>query len=97
MNSQEWNRIPFASQMGNIGSEINRAIQWHEFGDKDKKENALWRALELIDLTIAQRKSGELLRLREVICDLFLGKNNYNISTASLREYFVQFALIANK
>lgn len=97
MTPERWRKIPFALQMGNIGSEINRVIHWHEIGDKEKKENALWRALELIDLTINQKKSGEILRLREVICDVFLDKNSYNISINSLKNYFLQFALLANK
>jgi hypothetical protein len=97
MNLEKWEKISFAGQMGNIGSEIDRVIYWHELGEKDKKENALWRALELIDLTVGLRKSRELLRLREVVCDIFLNKNNYKVSTQFLKNYFLQFALLANK
>jgi len=66
-------------------------------GDKEKEEEALWRALELIDLTVIRRKSVEILRLREVVCDLFFGKNIYKVPVNSLKEYFLQFALLANK
>ena len=97
MNLDKWNKLSFASQMGNIGSEINRVIYWQELKDKEKKEDALWRALELIDLTVIRRKSVEILRLREVVCDLFFGKNIYKVSINSLKEYFLQFALLANK
>jgi hypothetical protein len=97
MNSEKWGKLSLATQMGNIGSEINRVIHWNELGDKEEMKNSLWRALELIDLTIIQRKRGEISRLREVICDIFLDKNNYKVSTKNLKEYFLNFALLANK
>jgi hypothetical protein len=97
MNKEKWEKLSFAAQMGNIGSEINRVIHWQELRDKGKKEDALWRALELIDLTAEQRKSSEILRLREVVCDLFLEKNIYKVSVKSLKDYFLQFALLMNK
>jgi len=97
MNPDKWNKLSFASQMGNIGSEISRVIYWQESGDKKNKEDALWRALELIDLTARQRKSVELFRLREAVCDLFFGKNIYKTTVNSLKEYFLQFSLLANK
>lgn len=97
MNAEKWGKLSFAVQMGNIGSEINRVIHWAEVGDEEEKKNSLWRVLELLDLTIVQRKSRELFRLREVICDLFLDKNKYKVSTKTLKEYFLNFALLANK
>ncbi len=93
MDKEKWQKLSFAEQMGNIGAEVNRAIHWHETGDKENKENALWRALELIDLTILEKPNKELFRLREVLCDLFLNNNSYNISTDYIKDYFIQFAL----
>jgi len=95
MNVDKWEKLSFPVQMGNIGSEINRVIYWKD--NEQEKENALWRALELIDLTLNKRKSRELFRLREVICDLFLGNNIYKVSTDNLKEYFLQFALLSQK
>lgn len=97
MNLEKWEKLSLAAQMGNIGSEINRVIYWNELGDKEEMKNSLWRVLELIDLTIVQRKRGEISRLREVICDIFLDKNNYKVSTKNLKEYFLNFALLAKK
>ncbi|OGZ26730.1 MAG: hypothetical protein A2365_02425 [Candidatus Nealsonbacteria bacterium RIFOXYB1_FULL_40_15] len=91
---EKWEKMPLSVQMGNIGSEINRVIHWEKLGKKEEKENALWRALELLDLTINQTKSWELLRLREMICDKFLGENSYNISSDFFKNYFLQFYLI---
>jgi hypothetical protein len=97
MNIEKWEKIPFELQMGNIGSEINRVILWDESGDRKGKENALWRALELLDLTISQRRSWELLRLKEIVCDKFLGENSYKVSSKFLKNYFLDFALLSSK
>ena len=97
MNRERWHELSFHQQMGNIGSEIGRVIHWHEKKDEKSKEDALWRALELIDLTILGRPNKELFRLREVVCDLFLDKNNYNVTLEWLKNYFMDFAILAQK
>ena len=101
MDSQKWQKLSLAQQMGNIGAEVNRIIHWQEKESPENKEKALFRALELIDLTIAdkrwQKDLLELCRLREVLCDLSFGQNNYNTSPQSLQNYFLPFALLANK
>jgi hypothetical protein len=48
-----WQKLRLAEQMGNIGSEVARVIHWQEAGDDIEKEKALQRALELLDLTLA--------------------------------------------
>jgi len=97
MNAEKWRKLSFAIQMGNIGSEFNRAVYWSQRKNEEEKKTSLWRILELLDLTIMQRKSVELLRLREIICDLFLENREYNVSEKKLKNYFIQFALLANK
>ena len=97
-NLEKWHKMSLAEQMGNIGSEVGRAMTWHKKGDNEKKEQSLERALGLIDLTIQdkrlQNRCFELYRLKEVLKDVFLGKNNYRVSLDSLEEYFLSFALI---
>lgn len=99
--SGRWQELSLAEQMGNIGAEVSRVIHWHEKGDQESKEKALWRALELLDLTISDKRwQGRLLelcRLREIICDLFIGNNTYKTSPKSLQNYFLFFALAARK
>lgn len=97
INSERWIRMSFSEQMGNIGSEVFRTISWQEKKNKENKENSLWRVLEMLDLTISIKKNRELLRLREVLCDLFLGKNIYRVSLNFLKNYFIQFASAANR
>ena len=96
-NSEKWHKMSLAEQMGNIGAEVSRVITWYEKGDKEKKEQALRRALELIDLTIQDKRLKnrcfELYRLKEILCDVFSGKNNYRVSLDNLKRYFLSFAL----
>jgi hypothetical protein len=77
-----WAEMPLALQMLNIGSEISRANRWKSKGNQNQVERAVFRGLELIDLTIdAQRGKHslkEFTRMREAVCDYYLGENIYN-------------------
>lgn len=93
--------MPFCEQVGNIGSEVWRALYWKEKDDKSNFEKSAERALELLDLTICVRKKEkylkELCRLREVLCDYFFNLGNFQVSEKAIKEYFLPFALMANK
>ena len=95
MIKEKWMKMSLAQQMGNIGSEFSRMTSLKRKGDLKNAQNSFDRVLELLDLTISQRKNRELFRLREVICDLFLGSNIYKVSTKYLKDYFLFFALLA--
>lgn len=87
-----WAEMSLSNQMLNIGSEISRANKWRAKGKKEQVEKAVFRALELIDLTTeAQRGKHslkEFVRLREVVCDYYLGENEWNTDGESLQRYF---------
>lgn len=72
-----------------------------EKGDKKNQGKSLERAIDLIDLSIQLQKESprlfELLRLREVICDIFIGGKNYNVYPRNLEGYFLPFALAARR
>lgn len=96
-----WRDLSIFEQLGNVGSEIHRALQWQ---DKDEKlyQNAVYRALELLDLTIQDPRwlkipgrLKELTRAREVIVDAFYGGKEYGSTFSDLDRYFLQFALVA--
>jgi hypothetical protein len=61
--------------------------------------SALERALELIDLTVADARwrgrTKEILRARELVCDYLVGDNEYGSSSESLDAYFLPFATAA--
>ena len=48
-----WQTFSLSEQLGNIGSEIERAIKWGGRGDIEHRAKALERSIELLDLTIA--------------------------------------------
>ena len=92
-----WAQFSLAEQLGNIGSEISRAL--HSRGDNDKFDRAVVRALELFDLTIRdarwKKQLKEITRAREVFCDLVFGENQYDTSLEDLDRYFYYFAYLA--
>ena len=61
-----WWALSLAEQLGNIGSEISRAERWKS-RNPDLARGALYRALELLDLTLADpRLRHSRPRLREI-------------------------------
>jgi hypothetical protein len=87
-----WSRLPFAEQMANVGSEIERTISWKAKGRPDFSGRAFDRALELLDLTIADIKNRnrlkELLRVREALADCFVFDNVFQSTPESWQRYF---------
>jgi hypothetical protein len=95
-----WFTLSLATQLGNVGSEYERALSWKERGDKARFEHAFARLLELIDLTIADprwknHRLKELTRLREVICDELFNETPEFVHESDLREYFLYFGILA--
>ena len=94
-----WNLLSFAEQMSNIGSEIERTISWKKKGRPEISGRAFERALELLDLTIADAKNltrlRELLRVREAISDHFYFDNFYQSTPESWQRYFGSFLIAA--
>lgn len=91
-----WRNLDLIEQLANIGSEISRARKAQEAGEARYLTGALERALELFDLTMDDPKNrGRLLevcRAREVVCDFFMGDNEYRSTAESLTRYFDVFA-----
>lgn len=93
-----WFGLTVCEQMGNIGSEVGRAIRWRD-RDPEIARRALDRALELFDLTLddpRHRASGarlrEIARAREVFLDFLIGPNQYGSTAENLQRYFDIFA-----
>ncbi|GAB4218836.1 MAG: hypothetical protein Fur009_1950 [Candidatus Microgenomates bacterium] len=96
-----WHKFSIFEQMANIGAEVGRAIKWKKQGKKDIFLNAFYRALELIDLTVADKKNKdrlkEILRLRETLADFLVGENIYNQTEEQIEKYFYYYNLAARK
>jgi len=100
LEAGRWARLSLVEQLGNAGSDVGRAIRARSGGHPERFEPALDRALELLDLTLADpRWAGprrrEIARSCEVVCDYLVGDNEYGSTAASLEGYFMTFALAA--
>ncbi|MDO5451599.1 MAG: hypothetical protein Q4F56_00735 [Candidatus Saccharibacteria bacterium] len=94
---QDWKKRPITYQMGNIGSEVSRALKWTEKGNKQRADKAIDRALELFDFTIEANASNhprltEILKAREEFCDYFFNHNSYHTDPAKMQKYYDGFA-----
>lgn len=111
IGSTAWEGSSIVNQLANIGSEIYRATNWAAKGKPEFSVRAFERSLELIDISIEsicrmpQRTEGqgsrkaalrEMTRLREVVCDYFVGDNEYGTDPESLNKYFYHFAIANN-
>ena len=94
-----WFRLSLVEQLANVGSEIERTTRWREKGNAEYGRRAFERALELLDLSIADEKNRsrlkELTRLRETLADYFWFDNRYGSSDESWRRYFHAFTYAA--
>lgn len=97
-----WHTLSLDQQMGNIGSEVGRTIIAARAGDNKRRDGAFARALELFDFTLTDPRwrfprKKEIARAREVFCDLIVGGNTYHTDPESLDQYFLQFAIAAQR
>lgn len=97
-----WERFTLSEQLANVGSEVERAIRSHQAGSPGRFDNALARALALIDLTVADERwrgprRREILRAREEFCRLFFDPDVPPDSAAGLTKYFLAFSVHARR
>jgi hypothetical protein len=95
--SVNWANFSLEEQLGNIGSEVSRAIRAR--GDKEYYWGAISRGLELFYLTIKDpRWKGrlkEIVRAKELFCAAALDNHEFKTSLEDLDKYFTYFALVA--
>ncbi|PIT93550.1 hypothetical protein COU00_03760, partial [Candidatus Falkowbacteria bacterium CG10_big_fil_rev_8_21_14_0_10_43_11] len=74
---------------------------WDKKNILEHKNQALIRALELIDLTLDSihkpSQLKEIARLREAVAGLFVGGAEICVSFADLEKFYLPFAIIARK
>jgi len=92
--------LSFMEQMANTGGEVERTMLWRQ-KNRDYSAKALERALELLDLTIADprncKRLRELCRVRELVVDYSFGDNQYGSSDRLWRGCFLPFAYAARR
>lgn len=90
-----WQTLSLVEQLAHVGSEVERALSWRAKGDRATSQAAFFRALELLDLTLAdprwRGRRKELARVREVLVDFFDGSNEYRTEPGQLSAYFFAF------
>jgi hypothetical protein len=95
-----WFTFSIAEQLANVGSEYERALRAKEQNDPERFKHALARMLELMDLTIADsrwrnHRLKELCRVRGIACEQLCSENPEPWARKDLRDYFLQFGLLA--
>ena len=99
MTRNQWAKLSLVDQMAHIGSEVVRAINWRQKSNSQYSQLAFYRALELIDLSLACRKTfpalKEIARVREMLVDYFAGSNQYQSTDKAWQMYFYAFTYAA--
>jgi hypothetical protein len=94
-----WRTFSLMEQLGNVGSEIDRTINYKKRNQAQMSQEAFERGLELLDLTIQDPKNitrlKELCRVREVLVDYFMYDNIYGSTDELMHNYFFAFAYAA--
>jgi len=96
---ERWSKLSLVEQMANIGCDVDRAIRWKSKGDLESSNKAFERALELLYLTISDKKNRkqlrELCRVKYAVADYFAGENSFGFTDESLHKYFFNFNYMA--
>jgi len=100
MAAGRWYAFNLDEQLGNIGSEVSRALSWREKNNEDLAWTAFAKSLELLNLTIDAPalnvgRRWEIGRVKEAFSDYFAGDNQYHSTAQDWRNYFDYFALRA--
>ena len=101
LDQARWTKLSLAEQIGNIGSEFSRARSAEQRNDFEKRQAALERALDLIDLSLVgnfePKRRKELARLRALSANCYVNGDEYETDLQELEEYTYPFALLARK
>ena len=95
-----WAKLSLVEQLGNVGSEVGRMLRARG-RDERRMTAAFERALELLDLTLADSRwrgrLKEIARARELLCDAVAGGGDYGTTLEALDRYFLVFAVAARR
>ena len=101
ISREQWAKMTINGQMGNIGSEVGRAIIAHRNGNKTREDRAINRAIDLFSATIDalvgtkySYRLKEVLRAREEFLRLFFD-GTFKTDAESIERYFMNYAFAA--
>lgn len=99
ISKDTWMKLTFSQQMANIGAEVGRALKWKSKNKKVLQDKAFFRALDLLQLTMAVHHSGsvlkELCRVKEQLIDHVMFDNQWQSTEDSWNQYFYHFNKVA--
>ncbi len=99
IEQSRWAKLPLLEQLGHVGAEIHRANNWEQKKDKTSRNNALERAIDLMDLVLnnvkLHHRTKEITRLREVVCGCYTDSGENTTSLPLLDNYFLALAVYA--
>ena len=98
---ERWAQLTFIEQMGNIGSEVGRAIIAQRNGNEMRKNRAIDRAIDLFSATVEVNigtphsyRLKEVLRARDEFLRLFFD-DTFDHDATNIERYFMDFAFAA--
>ena len=100
IDRERWAQLTIFEQMGNISSEVGRAINATRAGKDKRAQGAIDRAVDLLDATVevlVEQKSPrvkEVLRAREEFLRLFFD-GTFEEDADNIARYFNLFAIAA--
>ena len=96
-DTKAWAKMDVFNQMGNIGSEVGRALTAKREGKLDRSQAAFYRGLDLIDATARLWADQNKVGLRELLYarELFAESVTTDKIDPTLEAYFMQFAIAA--
>lgn len=97
VDPEKWAQLTIFEQMGNIGSEVGRALKAKRRGDQESMRGALYRGLDLFDLTAAVWAERKSPRTKEILSarEQFVQALSTGEGEDGLEEYFMAFAMAA--
>lgn len=95
-----WNTLTLAEQLGNVGSDFDRAMKWKAKAQPQLFMNAARRTLDQLDMTLtSSRLNGvrrkEIARVRESTCYELFSELGTAHSAKQLSRYFLSMASLA--
>ncbi len=93
----KWQSMSIFDQMGNIGSEVGRALSAKRRGDEKSMLGAFYRGLDLIDCTVEGLITEKSVRAKEVLRsrEQFAKSITTDEVDEGLEKYFMEFAVAA--
>lgn len=95
LSTDRWFAFSLLEQLANVGTDVDRAIRYQNQGDLEASKAAAIRALELLYLTIEDKKNKkhlrEPIRVRATLADYFFGINEFNFTAEYWQSYFYDF------